>query len=203
MNATARVLFSFLGMIVFILPGCSHKTSTPPKATKNISQLQKSFIETQEFYGPEGSFPDILIHLQYPQHQALEKEIIAATGTTLEQSIKLNAAEIDALKARQDPSALYVLYRLTPQTARSIFMNRLGPKSKSTPAELCEARFALINYFAKDFAGKVKELKALMGRPVHTKKSNLYYDCGDDNWPRTLKITPSKRGLKAEMVLRD
>lgn len=177
----------------------------PPAATeisikeKPLSLVRYEFLELQAFYGFEGSFPEILSREQYPQHAVLEKEIETRTGKKLSDAIQLTAAERQALLQREDPSALYVLNRLEPATAKNQFILRLRAQSTATPAQRCEARWALVKTFQKEF--KKAELKKIFGTPDRLKKKTAYYNCGEDIWPDTLAITEGAKGFTARMPL--
>lgn len=196
-----------LWTVILSLGACSArkpKTDAPapaPAAPQSLEQLKKSYLELQAFYGYEGSFPDIFSSEQYPQHATLEKEITTRTMKPLQASFSLTHAEIAALKQREDPNAIYVLFRLIPKEAKKILTARLSGAIAASPAAKCEARFGLIEHFQKDF--KKGALKKLIGPGDRKRAKDLLFDCGEDMWPRLQLVQSEGTTLKTKMLLHE
>lgn len=201
--------FNFAAIIAFnlIVGACTQHAAkvdvaTPaPAAPKTLEELKKSYLELQAFYGFEGSFPDVFSNEQYPQHAALEKEITTRTQKSLKDSLTLKRSEITALQGREDPNAVYVLFRLAPREAKKVLIARLNGKGAASPAGKCEARFGLIEHFQKEF--KKGALKKLIGPGDRLKGKDLVFDCGEDMWPRLQLVQSEGATLKTKMLLHE
>ena len=162
------------------------------KEPKALPDLQKWFIESDSYYGWEGTW-NALSYYQFPVHHCYEEAIKHITGKTINEVIKLTDEQVMQLvqgyrqpKSYDDASKLYVLFRLKPHIAREEAARKLRNSTKEERFRFC--------HLMQDLLPKgllLTEVRRLLGKPDRVRESSWFYDCGNnpiDN-PYVLTIT--------------
>lgn len=135
------------------------------KDTESLPMLRHLLIHSADGYGWETDFPDDLAYHEYPNYHSYEEAIKHISGKSLEEAITLTPEETRSLLHRYhngDASALYILFRFLPDTARL----EASHKFKKTGKE--ELRVGLCTIMARHFlkTGFSKQkVKELLGKP--------------------------------------
>ena len=164
------------------------------KEPKALPDLQKWFIETDNYYGWEGSLNE-LSYSCYPVHHCYEEAIKHITGKPINAVIKLTDAQVTQLVERYrhaesdwgDASKLYVLFRLKPDIAREEAARKFRSATTAKRFWFCQ--------MMQDLLPKgllLTEVRRLLGEPDRVRESSWFYDCGTspiDRDPYVLTIT--------------
>ena len=162
------------------------------KEPKALPDLQKWFIETDNYYGWEGSWNE-LNYGCYPVHHCYEEAITHITGKPIDAVIKLTDAQVTQLVERyrhaesgEGASKLYVLFRLKPHIAREEATRKFR---SATTAE--RFRFYQMMHDLLPKGLLLTEVRRLLGAPDEVRDSSWFYDCGTSpiDLPYVLTIT--------------
>jgi hypothetical protein len=151
------------------------------KEPKALPHLKHWFVHSGNFYGWETSFPDELNYSMFTHQHCYEEAIKHITGKELNEAITLTEEDVNFLveRYRQDKegteAALYVLYRLKPETAASEFSRRFLDSPKDERFKPC---LTLKGYFLK--IGMSPEVtRQMAGEPDKINGQVWTYDCGN------------------------
>ena len=162
------------------------------KEPKALPDLHKWFIETDNYYGWEGSWNE-LSYGCYPVHHCYEEAITHITGKPINAVIKLTDAQVTALVEKyrraqvgRDAKKLYVLFRLKPDIAREEAARKFRGATTAERFWLCMMMYDLL---PKGLL--LTEVRRLLGTPDRVQESSWFYDCGIDplDRPHILTIT--------------
>jgi len=149
------------------------------KDAESLPHLRRLFLGTAEFYGWEGSFPDILAYNQYPLHHCYEEAIEAIAGKSLEEYIVLSEGEKEELQARYrkgEEAALYALSRLDPETASKELSSEFKAKED---AQRYTAAYLLALHFLEKGMGE-EGVRNILGRPNASEAQVWTYEIGEN-----------------------
>ena len=163
------------------------------KEPKALPNLQKWFIESDDFYGWEGGW-DELNYYQFPDHHCYEEAIKHITGKPINEVIKLTDEQVTQLvqgyrqaKSYGQASELYVLFRLKPHIAREEATQKFRNSTKEKRFRFC--------HLMEDLLPRgllLIEVRRLLGEPDKVRESSWFYDCGNspiDDVAHVLTIT--------------
>ena len=159
---------------------------------KALPDLQKWFIETDNFYGWEGNWNQ-LAYNQFPTHHCYEEAIKHITGKPINEVIELTDEQVTQLvqayrqaESYGDASKLYVLFRLKPHIAREEAAWKFRNSTKEERFRFCHLMQDLLPTELL-----LTEVRRLLGEPDEVRDSSWFYGCGNspiDN-PYVLTIT--------------
>ena len=159
---------------------------------KALPDLQKWFIETDNFYGWEGNWNQ-LAYNQFPTHHCYEEAIKHITRKPINEVIELTDEQVTQLvqayrqaKSYGDASKLYVLFRLKPHIAREEAAQKFRNSTKEK-----RFRFCLLMPDLLPTELLLTDVRRLLGEPDKVRESLWFYDCGT-SWidgPYVLTIT--------------
>ena len=162
------------------------------KEPKALPNLQKWFIESDDFYGWEGGW-DELNYYQFPDHHCYEEAIKHITGKPINEVIKLTDEQVTQLvqgyrqaKSYGQASELYVLFRLKPHIAREEATQKFRNSTKEKRFRFCHLMKGLLPTELL-----LTEVRRLLGEPDRVRESSWFYDCGNSpiGNPYVLTIT--------------
>ena len=149
------------------------------KEPKALPDLKKWFIETDNYYGWEGSWNE-LNYGCYPVHHCYEEAIKHITGKPIDAVIKLTDAQVTQLVERyrhaesgRGASKLYVLFRLKPDIAREEAARKFR---RATTAKRFYFYQMMQNLLPKGLL--LTDVRRLLGEPDRVRESSWFYDCG-------------------------
>ena len=162
------------------------------KEPKALPDLQKWFIETDNYYGWEGSWNELSYDC-YPVHHCYEEAITHITGKPINAVIKLTDAQVTELVERyhraqvgMDAQKLYVLFRLKQDIAREEAARKFRGATTAERFWLC---MMMCDLLPKGVL--LTEVRRLLGAPDRVQESSWFYDCGIDplDRPHILTVT--------------
>ncbi|MDA8016699.1 MAG: hypothetical protein MPN21_04550 [Thermoanaerobaculia bacterium] len=150
-----------------------------------LPELRRQLLLAQDTYGWETSTPLLFSEHNHRGYHAFSRAIETLTGQPLENAVELDPSEVDTLAARNDGTALLLLYRLAPEVARS----RVFELFRYARSHSCLAQGNTIRRYDLLPPGTtIREAQTLLGPPDRTRDGAMLYCCGGTEWAGDFRL---------------